>query len=243
MFQFDKGQYYKLIAVTDENGVDKVYTRELYKERINCIATSFHFDKYPEYQGMHRLRMTFIQTGDGQWCRRHLHTSVVRMVEETAKGFNVHTYNSVYVFERAEIKEVPHKEAADLIELYMSYEDSYYFGKGFYYDSKKEIHELRIYIHDGWFQDSVLLFLDDGLKSNCVCRYFPNTKIELNAKIKFYDTLYGQQDYSIPMLIHNTGKRELTIGFQRYPHEWKIEPGTSKYIVPYQAELEQEDNV
>ena len=41
-------------------------------------------------------------------------------------------------------------------------------------------------------------------------------------------SLYGQQDYSTPMLIHNTGKRDLIVGFQMYPYEWKIEVGTSK---------------
>ena len=77
----------------------------------------------------------------------------------------------------------------------------------------------------------------DGPESNCVCRYFPN------AKVEFYDTLYGQQDYSTPMLIHNTGKRDLVVGFQMYPYEWKIEPGTSKHIMPYQVEEEGQKNV
>ena len=237
MYQFDRKKYYKLVAVLNESGKDKVDTRSLYEDRINCIATDLHFDKQPEFLDLYRLRMTFIQNADGLWCRRYLHTSVVHRVEETKKGLEIYTNNSIYVFENTQIKNVPYKDAADLIELYMSYEDYYYFGKGIYYDSDKRSHELKTYVNSGWFQDSVLLFFGDSVETNCVCRYFPK------AKVEFYDTLYGQQDYSTPMLIHNTGKKELVVGFQMYPHEWKIEPRTSKYIIPYQAEMEVKDNV
>lgn len=230
MYQFDRKQYYKLVEVLDENRKDKVHTRSLYRDRINCVATDFHYDPYPEYQDVYRLRMTFVQTAEGLWCRRYLHTSGVHCVKETEKGIEVHTLYSIYVFENTQTKEIPLKDATDLIELYMSYEDSHYFGKGFYYEKDAQVHELKAYVNSGWFQDSVLLFYGDGPESNCVCRYFPN------AKVEFYDTLYGQQDYSIPMLIHNTGKKDLIVGFQMYPYEWKIEPGTSKNIIPYQAE-------
>ena len=36
MYQFDKQKYYKLVAVLDEHRKDKVHTRSLYGERINC---------------------------------------------------------------------------------------------------------------------------------------------------------------------------------------------------------------
>lgn len=40
-----------------------------------------------------------------------------------------------------------------------------------------------------------------------------------------------------------TGKRDLVVGFQMYPYEWKIEAGTSKHIMPYQVEEEGQKNV
>lgn len=43
--EFDRLQAYKLVAVLDSDGVDKVHTRNLYKDRINCIAVDFHYDK------------------------------------------------------------------------------------------------------------------------------------------------------------------------------------------------------
>ena len=43
--EFDRLQAYKLVAVLDSDGVDKVHTRNLYKDRINGIAVDFHYDK------------------------------------------------------------------------------------------------------------------------------------------------------------------------------------------------------
>ena len=79
MYQFDREKYYKLVAVLDEQGKDKVHTHSLYGERINCIATDFYYDKYPEYEDVYRLRMTFVQTAEGMWCRRYLHTSGIEL--------------------------------------------------------------------------------------------------------------------------------------------------------------------
>lgn len=121
--------------------------------------------------------------------------------------------------EKTELKEVLYQDEANLIELYMSLEDDNYFGAGVYYDAEKKIYELREYVHLGMFQDSVLIHLAEK-EMVTACRYFPTGNY-----VEFYDTLYGQQDYSTPMLIHNTGKKELPIRFQMYPHVWTIKPG------------------
>lgn len=229
--EFGRNQAYQLVAVTDANGVDKVHTRRLYKDRINCIAIDFHYDERPVYEDKYRMNMTFVQTERGLWCKRRLHTSIVLQVEETEKGVKIHTYNSIYVFEKAKLRKVPYQDTADLIELYLSLEDNDYFGKGFYYDANKQPHELREYVHVGMFQDSVLVgFVPEDELRGYVCRYFPNEQVE------FYSTLYGQQDYSTPMLIHNTGKDDLIVRFQMYPHAWTISPGESKYIKPFEPD-------
>lgn len=49
--EFDRLQAYKLVAVLDNDGVDKVHTRNLYRDRINCIAVDFHYDKRSVYDG------------------------------------------------------------------------------------------------------------------------------------------------------------------------------------------------
>ena len=229
--EFDRLQAYKLVAVLDNDGVDKVHTRNLYKDRINCIAVDFHYDMRPVYDGKYRMNMKFVQTEDGLWCKRRLHTSIVLKVEETKNGVNIHTYNSIYVFEKAILKEIPYQDSANLIELYLSLEDNDYFGKGFYYDADKQTHELVEIVHVGMFQDCVLVcFMPEDELHGCVCRYFPNEQIE------FYNTLYGQQDYSTPMLIHNTGKKDLIICFQMFPYKWTIAPGESKYIKPFEPD-------
>ncbi len=71
--EFDRLQAYKLVAVLDSDGVDKVHTRNLYKDRINCIAVDFHYDKRPVYDEKYRMNMTFVQTENGLWCKRRLH--------------------------------------------------------------------------------------------------------------------------------------------------------------------------
>ena len=49
--------------------------------------------------------------------------------------------------------------------------------------------------------------------------------------IEFYDTLYERQNAAIPMVIHNTGKKDLKIGFQMYPYIWIISPGQKKVVM------------
>lgn len=231
-FKFNKEQTYRLIAVTDKNGTDKVHSSQLYESHINCIATNFHYDEFSYYEGKYRMRMMFVQTKSGLWCSRYLHTSFVSQVEENENQIKIYTNNSIYTFEKAELKKIPYRDESNLIELYLSLEDNDYFGKGIYYDTDKKPYELEKKVHIGTFQDSVLIKCPDckNLQELFVCRYFPNGYVE------FYDTLYGQQDYSTPMLIHNTGKNPLIICFQFYPHKWTIASGESKYIIPFCSE-------
>lgn len=227
LYEFDPEQPFKLIAVTDKNGNDKVHTRELYEERINCIANNFHYEEHPYYDDKYRLHMEFIQNENGLWCKKGLHTSTIWGVKETDTGIIIVTRNSIYVFEKAELKEVPYQDESNLIELYMSLEDSFYFGKGFFYDVEKKPHELKAHIHLGMFQDSVLInFAETDNVQWCVCRYFP-----MYEYIEFYNTLYQQQEYATPMLIHNTGKKELSVRFQMQSRVWIIQPGKSKRII------------
>ena len=228
-FEFDPEQAYRLVAVTDKNERDKVHSHVFYEDRFNCVAVNFHYDDFPSHGDKYCMNMKFIQTEDGLWCKRGLHTSTVWEVKETENGVKLITSNSIYVFEKAELNEVTYQDEANLIELYMSLEDDDYFGKGFYYDTEKKPHELREHVHVGMFQDSVLIhFIKEENLQGCACRYFP-----MGNYVEFYDTLYKQQDYSTPMLIHNTGKKDLPIRFEAYPHVWTIKPGESKRIMPF----------
>ena len=59
-----------------------------------------------------------------------------------------------------------------------------------------------------------------------MCQYFPRREA-----IEFYNTLYEQQNVTIPMVIHNTGKKDLEIGFQMYPYIWIISQGQKKVVM------------
>ncbi len=228
-FEFEKDAIYQLISVTDKAGKNKAVDGSFYEERINCIATNFHYDDCPSHGRFYRLHMDFVQKENGDWVKRHLHTSTVREVEENEFGLIIYTSYSIYTFKKAVLKEAVYQDAANLIELYMSMEDDFYFGKGFYYDKNKQPHELKKWVHLGMFQDSVLIYPKTSDPSmGTVCRYFP-----YHSLIEFYDTLYHQQEYKTPMLIHNTGNDNLPVKFQEDSRTWTIKPGEAKYIIPY----------
>ena len=228
-YEFDPEQAYRLIAVTDKTGRDKSHTDYFYEAIVNCVAVNFHYDDVPSHEEYYRLRMQFVRNELGQPVHRSLHTSIVWNVKETGNGVKLITSNSIYVFEEAEVKEIPKLDEANVIELYMSLEDDYFFGAGFYYDEDKNAYELKEHVHLGMFQDSVLIHIvKDNAIRDCACRYFP-----MGNYVEFYDTLYGQQDYSTPMLIHNAGKMDLQIRFQMYEHVWTIKLGESKRIIPF----------
>lgn len=224
---FDKEKAFRLIAVTDLEGRDKVRSKKFYGERINCIATRLRYDDNPVHGSTdeYRMRMDFVRNETGMPIKRSLHTSVVHNVEKTGNGLKIHTNNSIYVLEEAELKKIVLLDETDLIEMYMSLEDDYYFGYGFYYDENTKPHELKEYVHLGMFQDSVIIHVTDHcISPETVCNYFP-----VWGCVEFYDVLRKKQ----PILIHNTGKSDLQIKFSSYEKVWTIKSGESKRIVPF----------
>lgn len=231
-YEFDRTQTYKLIGVTDKNGNDKSHEHSIYQNNLNCIATDLHFDDEPYPGDFYRMRMTFVQTEKGMWCKRSLHTSLVNLVDETENGINVHTSNTTYIFEKASLKDVPFRDESHLIELYLDADSDYSFCKGIYYDKNKKPHMLRESVHLGTFQDSVLVgFEQNDIPNNLfgwVCRYFP-----IGNTVEFYNAIAVQQDCGTPILIHNTGKTKLTVKHQLYSKSWVIEQGANMYFEPF----------
>lgn len=230
-YEFDREKAYKLVAILDKEGKGKANTKSFYADRLNCIAVNLRYDKNPVHgtTDEFRMKMTFVQKEDGMPVQRKLHTSVVDFVEETERSLKIHTKNSIYVMEEARIIEIEPLDEANLIELYLSLMEDNHFAAGFYYDANRKPHELVEYVHVGMFTDSVLIgTYEEVMYDEYVCRYYWR-----DTCIEFYDTIYGQQDYSTPMLIHNTGKSDLIIRFEAYPKLWTIKPGESKKIVPF----------
>ncbi len=216
-----KHEYYRLIAVTDRHGTDKSMSKEFYRERIDCIAKNIRYDFH------NRLYVDFIEDPEGKPILRGLHTSVVEDLTETDKKLTVTTHNSIYILEKAVLSEHIYLEGEkNLVELYLS-DGSHHFAKGIYYDSEGGIHELEVALHVGMFTDTALIQTVDG--GYIVCRYY----IGRGSWIKFYDTLHNQQEYDVPILIHNVGDEQLHISFEFERNKtWVIEPGASERIVP-----------
>lgn len=238
-FELNPNTTYRLIAITDRMGNDKSQTNDMYRNRINCLATNFQYDDISYNKNLHRLTMDFIENAAGQPIKRKLHTSLVYEVVETADGMTIYTHNSIYVFQNAVAKKISFQNVANLIELYLTDDDGYYFELGYLYDENKVVHALTRNLHIGMFQDSVLIdTVDKGKFKDCVCRFFPQW-----GGIEFYDTLYHQQDYELPILIHNTGTTPLIIRFQGIKAKWTVPPGESKRIIPYNVAGADESNM
>lgn len=206
-FDFDEKQPYRLIAVKDLNGNDKVHTRSLYRERINCVAINVHYEGSVSEKSQGNIHMLFVQGPDGEWINRMLLTSSVSNVEEKNEEIYIFTRNSIYVFMKAELRKPQFLDEANLIELYLSIEENGYFAKGFYYDDNKEPHELCSTLHVGMVMDSVLISrLDSRSESPYVCRYFV-----MENGIEFYSAIYEDRGQDTRILIHNVGNTDLEI--------------------------------
>ena len=232
MLQLDPKKVYKLVAVTDKNGTDKVNSRSLYKERINCLATNLRYDEkiFKDKTTETILCVDFIQDEEGKWINRHLNTSPVYKVVEVENGIDICTLNSIYTFIEAEMIPPVYQDEANLIELYLSRERDDRFIKGFYYDEDKVPHELAAGVHLGMFVDSVLMRFvaeEDQIKylGSYACRYFIRY-----SGIEFYDTIYGQQAYPIDILIHNVGNYDMEVKVEFLPEEWVVPVGESKRL-------------
>lgn len=221
----DKNSVYRLLDVLDHQGHSRVESRKLYRDRVGCLATDLHRDG-------NTLRMTFVRDPAGNLIKRYLHTSTVVSLEERSGLLVIKTLNSVYTLEPVEaqvLAEVPDvfpevilgkPYEGELIELYLM-EDNDHFCKGIYWDAHRAAHSLELLRHMGMLVDSCLLRDPCGEPERFYCRYY----LQLPGEVEFYDTLYGQQDYSIPILIHNCGTIPLNILLAGYGRVGTVDPG------------------
>ena len=223
-FEFDSKKAYRLVCVTDREG--KTKTSELYTSVEGCVAVNLRYDC--EGNTKTRMKIPFVQDETGMWINRCIHTSTIDGIAETESGLNIYTRNSAYQFESAELNEVPVCAETNIIELYLSSEEGFGFAKGFYRDSEGSVKELFPHYHVGMCADSVLL--RESESGEYLARYFNRI-----GMVEFYDTLYQQQPYDLPMLIHNTSRKyPLKIRFERLSREWIIAPGGENRIVPFE---------
>lgn len=231
-FEFDPEQAYQLVFVKNRDGSEKKERPYFYNQYLGCVCTFIEYDDFEYEDGRSSLWMYFRRDSKGNYINRNIHTSLVNHVVETENGLKIHTENSIYILEKTVLGHKELLDVANLIELYLSLDDNFYFCKGFYYDPEKNAHELYTSVHVGFMVDSCLIGTYEGRQwGNFVCRYFLG-----GEQIKFYDTLYHQQDYSTPMLIHNNGSGDMVVCFEGFPETWTIKPGKSRRIVPYSPE-------
>lgn len=224
MFEFVEGKHYQLVDVRDLFGRSKVHMSELYSARVGCITPYIRMRPYDSKVDGLCLYVYFNQDADGNFVNRHLRTSEISEIIE-GEEIEVITANSIYVFKPAAPKEPEYREASNLIELWLGTGD-YLFDKGIHYDADGAPHLLTNSIHLGNIQDSFLICHRDN-PSITVARYFSGFQ-----GIEFYDTIYGQQDYFMPILVHNTADYELSIRFQFAKIEYRVESGREKLIQP-----------
>lgn len=225
----DRNAAYRLTDVQDHQGNSRVESRKLYRDRVGCLATDLHWEGQT-------LRMVFVQDGAGNWIKRRLHTSTVLGIEEKDGCLAVKTLNSVYLLEPAALPEdLPEEypaasleegDTGELIELYLS-EEGNHFCKGTYWDREGTAHPLAASMHLGMVVDSCLIG-DAECMERFYCRYY----VQGPRDIEFYDTLYGQQEYVIPLLIHNCGTIPLEIRFEFGGPEGKVLPGSQLLLRP-----------
>lgn len=226
-YNFDTESAYRLIDVQDHSGNSKIESRDLYKERVGCIAKRIRSSTINiEEKPCRIIWMEFVLDGCGHWIYKRLRTSPVIDVTHNGKYIEVKTINSIYVLEPAVLPPHEYQDAADLIELYLSDEGNR-FVKGFYYDTDKVPHDLEAFVHESLVVDSCLVHFSDDFITGIVCRYFiqPET-------VEFYDTLYHQQEYNTPILIHNCSDKPMKVEFPFSVDVWTIEPWGETKIVP-----------
>ena len=221
--QLDYDKYYKIIDIQTPEGISKVHTKLTYLLFINNTITRLR----PSFlkDSSFCVRMNSVLNADGRWANYKLCTSLVSYIKEDDETLYIHTKNSIYVLKPAEKPTYTFLDKSDFIELYINnYGD--HFCKGYYYDNNKTPYELDCYVNVGMFQDSCLIKIaDDPFMENIVCRYFPKRN-----GIQFYDTLYHQQDYSTPILIHNTADEPIDISFEWSDEMIVIPEGESELI-------------
>lgn len=225
---------YRIIGIFDREGNRRSETshrhQDFYRSLEGCIARNIR-KSTSFYRDGEFARVEVVQDPSGKWINRNFKTSELKEIRELENGgLEMITENSVYSFEPAELKPPVYLDEANLVELYMTVVNVQ-FCNGFIYDENKVPHQLTHDVHGGMFQDSVLIRRVDDSMGEYVCRYFPRS-----SSVKFYDTIYRQQDYAIPMLIHNTGDFPLIVEFAGFRGRWTILPDESKRIQPFCAD-------
>lgn len=215
---------YRLVDVLTSDRTSKVEAQTLYQERLGCLTKNIL--RRPIYDGgQSRMHMTFIQDAAGNWINKGLRTSPVSKIVETEHGLEIYTTNSIFLFEKADLREPEYLDAADTIELYLNDEKNH-FCKGIYYDTDKVPCELECIVHLGTFQDSCILCVGGNVMQS-VCRYFPRLD-----SIQFYNSFPQQDPYRQPIVIHNTGKTSLHVTFQGNNRKWTIRSQNTETIFP-----------
>ena len=89
-YLFEENSAYRLIDVRDHLGNSKVESRELYVERVGCIAkhikcstTNFNGKIY------HFIQMDFVQDQEGHLIYKHLRTSPVQEINEAVDHIEI----------------------------------------------------------------------------------------------------------------------------------------------------------
>ena len=226
-YEFNTESAYRLVDVQDHSGNSKIESRDLYKERVGCIAKKIRSSTLNiEGKPCQIIWMEFVMDGSGRWTYKRLRTSPVTDVTQKGEHIEIKTLNSIYVLEPAVLPPQEYQDAADLIELYLSDEGNR-FVKGLYYDADKVPHDLEAFVHEGLIVDSCLVHFADNFITGIVCRYFiqPDT-------IEFYDTLYHQQEYITPILIHNCSDNPMQVEFPFSIDVLTIEPWSEVKIEP-----------
>ena len=166
-YLFEENSAYRLIDVRDHLGNSKVESRDLYMERvgsitkhIKCSTTHFNGETY------HIIQMDFVQDKEGHCIYKHLRTSPVQEINEVLDHIEIKTLNSVYVLEPAQLPLMKYQDTSELIELYLSDEDSR-FVRGVYYDGDRQPHDLGSFVHVGMVVDSCLVHIS----CDFVCGY------------------------------------------------------------------------
>lgn len=221
-----EGKSYKLEEFCDHNGRSKMEgsrsDQEKYQYWVGCYTNDIRIILL---HGVECLKVQFAKDADGNYTSRHLRTTPIQKIEPGIGRVIVHTANSVYTFVECSLPEPEVREANNLLELWLGSGD-HRFDKGVHYDAGGNPHILQLSLHLGTMCDSFLICHREN-PHIIIARYFSGYQ-----GIQFYDTLPRQQDYSTPILVHNTADYELSIRFQFSDTEHRIAPGTELLFHP-----------
>ncbi len=209
---------YRLVKITDCNGLDKSNTNSLYQERIQCVG------RIRRCEVGKRMSIHFIEDQDANPICLYLNSSEVLIKEELEDSLVVTTKNTVYTFVKTERTLPPLLNMqGNVIELYYT-EEGNTMAAGFFYVEDMII-ELEASEHIGMFVDSLIIQVNREVEGIVpywdICRYYlaPNS-------MRFYKTIY-QRDSLIEdctIVIHNTTEENVAVSFEFGERAWYISP-------------------